>query len=106
MSPSEAVKDAVEQFKVQGVNLDNLDVSVPSDENRANRARFLEMTALLDKCVDAKNGTVVLSNCGFTKDEVMGALKASSFVSQYHRDAPRPGRGGGLSHYHFLSLPL
>jgi len=79
MAPDEAVQDAIKQFKSQGVTLDNLDLSVPTDEARAARSAFLDSTSLLDSCVSS-DGSVDLSKSNHTKDAILAALK---LVSEY-----------------------
>jgi len=74
MGPGEAVEDAIKQFKSQGVTLDNLDLSVPTDEARAERADFLECTARLDSCVQS-DGTVSLPSCPVPASSIVSSLK-------------------------------
>ena len=52
MSPEDAVHDAIEQFHKQGVSLDNLDLSVPNDENREARAAYVAACDLLDNSIN------------------------------------------------------
>ncbi|GMH52780.1 hypothetical protein TL16_g01305, partial [Triparma laevis f. inornata] len=74
MAPDEAIADAIKQFKSQGVTLDNLDLSVPTDSARAARSKFLNATSSLDSCVQ-QDGTVSLSKCTVTSDQILAALK-------------------------------
>ena len=68
-------QDAKKQFLVQGVYLDNLDLSIPTDKNRAERSKFMKATEMLDSAVDSDNGKVVMGECGKGKEELMDALQ-------------------------------
>ena len=88
MSPPEAVEDAMKQFKVQGVNLDNLDLSVPTDENRAERSKFIAATELLDGVVDSDSGDVNLKTCAQPVAALKDALMTvNDFCGPDHANA-------------------
>ena len=74
LSPTDAVADAIKQFSSQGVCLDNLDLSVPSDESRAERSTFTYACDSLDAAV-APDGTVDLSVVSGGSSALLESLK-------------------------------
>ena len=66
-----------QKHHTQGVTLDNLDLSVPTDEARAERSSFLECTARLDSCVQT-DGSVSLPSCPIFASSIISSLKTIS----------------------------
>ena len=73
MSPEEATKDAITQFRSQGVSLDNLDLSVPTDEARALRSKYLGDCKILDECVST-DGDIDLEKVTPSAEEITECL--------------------------------
>ena len=90
MSPEDAVKDAIDQFHKQGVSLDNLDLSPPTDENRKERADFNAACEMLDECV-AGDGAVVVGSLDV--DSVISALDTIEALSTPDGEAPKAPKG-------------